>query len=298
MTLPLKILPVWPGDMFGIVSCSHYLSEQQLQAGKDRLEHLGYRTIFCQDPTLEALPFAANASRRVEALNMAFTRQTIRAVLASRGGGGALDLLSLINPEVFRKNPKAFVGFSDATAILLFLVHQAGMVAFHGPTLSKYAEEGFGRTLASLNPDGFNQELKLTGPAYDVIIPGKAQGRITGGCLSLVVSLLGTPFMPDLEGWMLFLEDVGEPPHRLYRMLVQLRLAGVFERITAVLFGPLGSFLDKPLIMQALRGLKVPVVMGIPSGHMPNMLLLPLGIRASLDTQEGVLRYLESPFLD
>jgi muramoyltetrapeptide carboxypeptidase len=190
------------------------------------------------------------------------------------------------------------MGFSDATAILLFLVHQAGMVAFHGPTLSKHAEEGFACTLAALNPGGFSREVWLRGPKYKVVIPGKAQGRVTGGCLSLVVSLLGTPFMPNLEGWMLFLEDIGEPSHRLYRMLVQLRLAGVFEKVSAVIFGPLGVSLDEPLVLQALKDLKIPVVMGIPSGHMPNMLPLPLGIRASLDTQEGVLRYLETPFLD
>jgi len=298
MTSPLKILPVWPGDSVGIVSPSHYLGEHQLKAGKDRLERLGYRAIFCQEPTLEALPFAAKASRRADALTLAFTHPKIRAILAARGGGGALELLPLMNPELFRENPKAFIGFSDATAILLFLVHQAGMVAFHGPTLSKHAEEGFACTLAALNPGGFSREVRLMGPKYKVVIPGKAQGRVTGGCLSLVVSLLGTPFMPNLEGWMLFLEDIGEPSHRLYRMLVQLRLAGVFEKVSAVVFGPLGVSLDEPLVLQALKDLKIPVVMGIPSGHMHNMLPLPLGIRASLDTQEGVLRYLETPFLD
>jgi len=189
------------------------------------------------------------------------------------------------------------MGFSDTTALLLFLVHRAGLVAFHGPTLSKYAEGGFSRALDMLNPRGFHQELPLKGPEYRVIIPGRAVGRITGGCLSLLTSLLGTPFFPDLDGWMLFFEETGEPPHRIYRMLTQLRLAGVFDRVKAVLIGPLGLPLQEPIVTQALRGLKIPVVMGVPSGHMIDMVPLPFGIEALLDTQEGKLCYLESPFL-
>jgi muramoyltetrapeptide carboxypeptidase len=148
-----------------------------------------------------------------------------------------------------------------------------------------------------LNPIGFNQELSLKGTEYRVITPGRAVGRITGGCLSLLISLLGTPFFPDLDGWMLFFEDTGEPPHRIYRMLTQLRLAGVFDRVRAVLIGSLGLPLPEPIVAQALKGLRIPLVTGIPSGHMIDMTPLPFGIEAQLDTQEGKLYYLESPFL-
>jgi len=212
MTSPLKILPVWPGDSVGIVSPSHYLGEHQLKAGKDRLERLGYRAIFCQEPTLEALPFAAKASRRADALTLAFTHPEIRAILAARGGGGALELLPLMNPELFRENPKAFIGFSDATAILLFLGPPSRHGAFHGPTLSKHAEEGFACTLAALNPGGFSREVRLMGPKYKVVIPGKAQGRVTGGACRSLCPSLGPHSCPTLKAGCFFSKTLGSRP--------------------------------------------------------------------------------------
>lgn len=292
-----KVPPVWPGDPLGIIAPAHYLDEESLIQGQRRLEQLGYRVTLCQPQTLEVLPFSSSLQSRIEWLIRAFQHPNIRAILAARGGQGTLELLPFLDPTLFQAHPKAFMGFSDMTALLLFLVHQAGLVAFHGPTLSKHAEGGFSKSLKMLNPAGFEELLNLKGQEYRVIIPGRTQGRITGGCLSLVVSLLGTPFFPDLEGWMLFLEDTGEPEHRLYRMLVQLKLAGVFDRARAVLFGPLGVPLQEPIVTQALKGLNIPVIMGIPSGHRMNMTPLAFGIEARLDTQEGTLRYLESPFL-
>jgi muramoyltetrapeptide carboxypeptidase len=228
----------------------------------------------------------------------------VRGVFCARGGYGSQRLVPDLDFVPLTRAPKAVVGYSDATALLAAIVG-SGVAAVHGPMVAT----DFARGLASRSEEHLRRLLSDPGYLWeaeftDVIRHGRAVGRLVGGCLSVVAALLGTPWAPETDGAILFLEDVGERPYRLDRLLTQLRQAGVFERLAGLVFGTLVrcpvvdgvSPLD--VVRACCADLPCPVAFGLPAGHQgdgPGIenLALPLGLPVALDTMRGRLLALE-----
>jgi muramoyltetrapeptide carboxypeptidase len=241
---------------------------------------------------------AGSDQARAADLQHAFDDPAIDAVWALRGGYGTMRLLPVLRPP---RNARAFIGFSDNTALHLWL-ERAGMVSFHAPhpgsELPPVAEDCFRRVLMSGAAAG---ALPLpAGAAVHTLVAGAAEGELVGGNLAMVAALCGTPWQARTRGRILFLEDVGEAPYRLDRLLRQLELAGMVAEIAGL---ALGHFTecepaeDEPdpltLLQEFASRAGVPAVMGLPIGHVPANWTLPLGIRARLDADSGSLALLE-----
>jgi muramoyltetrapeptide carboxypeptidase len=233
-----------------------------------------------------------------------FTDRRVRAIIALRGGYGTQRILPFLDFGLIRKNPKIVVGYSDLTALSLALYTKAGLVSFAGPMvgaemargLAGAAEEFFWRCLTSVKAPGV-----VPGPA-ETFLPGAAEGRILGGNLSLVAAMAGTPYFPTFSKSLVLLEEIGERPYRIDRMLQQLALAGVWRRAAGVL---LGTFVDcgpekgKPslslpeVFTDTFRGSPLPVLAELHHGHVRQSITLPIGVRARID-RKGKLTILES----
>jgi len=304
---------VRPGATIGVVAPAGPVAREDLQAGLKRLQEWGYRTVVG-----EAVPdrrgyLAGSDARRAADFNRMWADPAVDAIICARGGYGTMRILNLLDWDLIRQNPKFFCGFSDITALHLALEREAGLVTFHGPMVA-----AFGGAEA-YNGAGLRRALQETGPLGEVpwpdpaeegaprpltIRPGVAEGRLIGGNLTLIVSLLGTRWEPDFSGRIVVLEDVDEAPYRVDRMLVQLLLAGKLQRAAGIVFGDSPTCLkgppDRPslalqeVLTELLGPLGIPVLYGFPCGHGPHRATLPLGVRARLDAEGGTLTILES----
>jgi muramoyltetrapeptide carboxypeptidase len=255
--------------------------------------------------------FAGTDAERVDDLNHFLRDPEIRMIMAVRGGYGCGRLLEAVDFEAARRDPKWVVGYSDLTALQMGLLAKLGLVTVSGPmagvefrgTPDPFTDEHFWSLVR-----GREEGRNLGNPEEEPWIPvrgGCAEGPLIGGCFSLVMSLFGTPYLPALDGAILVLEDIHEHLHRLDRMLVQLRLAGVLDRIAGLVLGqftdcgpaePGKPALNLPEIFgEVLAGLKVPCVRGYAYGHEARKRSLPWGVRARLDVDSGTFLLVEEP---
>jgi muramoyltetrapeptide carboxypeptidase len=239
---------------------------------------------------------AASDTARADALNAAFRDPAVRAVFCARGGYGTSRLLPLLDTAALRRDPKVVMGFSDITALLGALERTVRLVTFHGPVVAGFSpdpaeRERWARLLFSDAPP------EIGGGDVRALQSGAATAPIIGGNLSVFCALLGTPFQPAAAGRILFLEEVGEPLYRIDRMLTQLRLAGVLERIAGLALGrfagcgPAGDIED--LVLERLDRPSIPVLSGLPAGHGPVNQPFPLGLRAAMDGRRRSIRFPE-----
>jgi len=238
---------------------------------------------------------AGSDTARASHLAAALADPDTKAIFCTRGGYGSARLLPYLDPSLLPE-PKLLVGYSDVTALHLaaaLLWPRVHLV--HGPNLVTREFLGPGPT-CERNRQSLHQAL--FDPAYAVdeevefLVPGQARGPLVGGCLSLMVSMLGTSFAPVTDGAILFLEDVGEAPYRVDRMLTQLRAAGAFGAIRGVMFGTMRNCKDayndvRDVIRDVLSGASFPVAFGLESGHSETNLSLRLGANAQLDVARG-----------
>jgi len=225
-----------------------------------------------------------------------FSDPEVKAIFCARGGYGSARLLNKIDFDLIRKNPKIIVGFSDLTALLLAIYNKSGLITIHGPTLSDLPKsinwEHLSRLItASHRPQIFFKQGRI-------INKGKAKGILLGGNLSTICSLLDTPFLPSFEGVILFLEEKGESPYKMDRMLTQLLLSGRLEGLSALIIGQIEDCGEMEIINSMLQGrlgrLTIPVITGLPVGHGNENISLPLGLPAVLDTERMLLKIEES----
>jgi muramoyltetrapeptide carboxypeptidase len=251
---------------------------------------------------------------RLADLNQAIADPTIDAIWCIRGGYGVTRILDRVAFQPLRDRPKVVLGYSDITALLLAATRHAGLVTFHGPTarapMPAFSRWHFERVLASAEPAG--RLGRLPEPAgvlvpkdnrIMTIRPGAVEGPLMGGNLSLLQCLVGTPHWPDLEGAILFLEDVGEDLYRVDRMLAHLRAAGVLRILAGVAVGRFtqlqrhmsdGALGYDEVLATYFEPLGIPVAFGFPVGHIDDQWTLPLGVRARLDAGAGELELLEA----
>jgi muramoyltetrapeptide carboxypeptidase len=247
-------------------------------------------------------------------VNAMFADPDVRAVFAVRGGWGSARILPYLDFAAIRAHPKLLVGFSDITALHLAFAARAGFATIHGPNAasswSQFSWDAFravafdGATPTLVNPQAREDRLVPLGGRIRTFRGGQATGRLLGGNLTVLAALMGTPWLPDFSGAILFLEDVGEAPYRIDRMLTQLSLAGVLGKVAGVVFGQCarcnaadasyGGFTLSEVLQQHLAPLGVPAFQGAAIGHVANQFSLPLGVRAQIDADAGSIRLLEA----
>lgn len=244
---------------------------------------------------------AGSDARRLAELERALTDPSVDAIVCARGGYGATRLLDAIAPEVVRRARKLLVGFSDVTA-LHALFARAGLCSIHGPMvtgLGRAGEAAFLRWAARVEGAPFPALEGLTR-----IAPGVAEGVLVGGNLAVLAALVGTPYAPPIDGAVLLLEDVGEAPYRVDRMLTSLRHAGWLERVHGIVLGSFhgcdpradGRTVEE-VLTERLGDRGVPVVGGVSAGHQPSDEALPLGVRVRVDGDRGALSFLDSAII-
>jgi muramoyltetrapeptide carboxypeptidase len=239
---------------------------------------------------------AGSDHERASDLHEMFADPEVKAIFCTRGGYGSARLLTEIDFSVIRNNPKIFVGFSDITALLIALYTQCGLVTIHGPTLTNLPNDKNWEHLSRLITT--SQGLQVSFQHGITIKEGKARGTLLGGNLSTLCSLLDTPFLPSFDGIILFIEEKGESPYRLDRMLTQLLLSDRLNKLAGLVIGHMKDCEKEEeinaLLHERLGRLPIPVAAGLPVGHGGENISLPLGLPAVLDTERMVLEIEEA----
>jgi muramoyltetrapeptide carboxypeptidase len=306
MTTLLKPRSVPAGAQVAVVSPASTPQQERVDRGLAALRALGYAPqpsdhILARGP----LYFAGTPAMRLSDLHQAFTDDEQRAIFCTRGGYGSNYLLEELDIDLIAENIKPLIGYSDLTALHLWLLDQIQMPAFHGPMLSADFAREDGVHLPSL-------QAALSGKPYTVgtheglrsLHPGRARGILYGGCLSILVSMLGTTYEPQTEGKLLFLEDVNAKPYQIDRMLWQLREAGKLEGVRGIVFGEMlhctspgapPELLDQ-VILHALEDFEGPIAIGLRSGHVSRSnVTLTFGVEAELLVQKEAQLHLIDP---
>ena len=293
----LKLIAVPGGARVAVLSPAAAAKADRVERGLQALRALGYDAqpgehMLDRGP----LYFAGEDEARLSDLHHAFADDEIRAIFATRGGYGSNYLLEALDLDLIAESAKPFVGYSDLTAVQLWLLDQVQLPVFYGPMLSADFSREDGVHTASLR-------AALTGQTYKVgaeeglrtLRAGEARGRLYGGCLSIITALLGTPFEPQTEGKLLFLEDTNEKPYKVDRMLWQLRQAGKLEGVTGIVFGEMLECAapNKPgwleeAMLGVLEDFEGPIAIGLRSGHVSRQnVTLTLGVQAQLRAGDG-----------
>jgi muramoyltetrapeptide carboxypeptidase len=298
------------GDLIGIVSpASPVADPAKITSGVRYLESLGYQTMVGRHVTQTVGYLAGTDKQRAEDIHTMFSNKQVRAIICVRGGYGTPRLLSILDYRLMARNPKILVGFSDITALELAIWKMTRMITFHGPMLAgdmaggidPFTEEMFWRVVTS--PKKLGKVLLPDISSIGVLQGGSASGRLLGGNLALVASLLGTRYQPDFRKSVLMLEDIGEEPYRIDRMLVQLKNSGVLEKAGAILGGRFTDCVpedkSKPslsvedLLLEAARGLGKPFLVNLPFGHARVKMTLPIGLRIRVNAGAKSIEYME-----
>ncbi len=301
------------GDTVGIIKPAGFLADEfELQLVMETVTAMGLVTKPAPHLRTRFGYLAGTDQDRAADLNAMYADDSVRAVFAVRGGWGSARILPYLDFDLIRAHPKLLVGFSDITALHLAFAAKAGFATIHGPNAgsswSKYSWESFrsiafeAATPTYINPQASEDRLVQRKWRTQTIRPGKATGRLLGGNLTVLTSLLGTPYLPDFDGAILFLEDVDEAEYRIDRMLTQLGLAGILRRVAGVVFGQctncrstgpsIGGFTVAEILRQHLHPLGVPVYQGALFGHVDDQFSIPVGVRAEIDATTGSLRLL------
>ncbi len=300
----LKPISLKKGDKIGVLAPSGAVQGEQLDEGVSVLQREGFRVELAEGISDKKGYLAGDPERRAKAVVHFFERDDIHAIFCARGGFGSIQLLPLLDIQTIRSNPKIFVGYSDVSVLLNWLIQKCGLVAFHGPMVTMDIARG----LEQQSKDFLWGTLCGTHKQWEVhtletICPGRGvvYGAVTGGCLSVIVTTLGTPYEIRTEGRILFLEDIGEKAYRIERMLTHLKMAGKLEHVAGVVFG---QFTDcgineerdlKEIVREIFQEVSYPVLWGFHGGHGKVNLLLPFGVKMAVDGNAGSLSLLESP---
>ncbi|MGA0073157.1 MAG: S66 peptidase family protein, partial [Steroidobacteraceae bacterium] len=252
--------------------------------------------------------FAGTDAERAADINAAFADPSVKMIFA-RGGWGSARLLPLLDYETITANPKVLLGYSDATALITGVHAKTGLVTFHGPTpVSRFSAEYIrrvvmdGEALEMSNPVDIPENKTVqTEDRIQVLRPGKARGRLLGGNLTVLTAIMGSEYLPNFDGAILFLEDVNEAVYRVDRMFTELKLAGILDRIAGFVFGrctdcdpdsSYGSLTLEEVLKEHILPLGIPAFSGSMIGHISEQFTLPLGIDAELDAGRGSLQLL------
>ena len=292
--------PINKGDTIGLVApAGSLISKDNFSSGLKILEQQGFQVKYNKSILLSKGYLAGSDQDRAEEFNRLWSDPEVKALLAVRGGYGCLRMLDLIDMKQIRRTPKILIGFSDLTVLLNAIHQKTGMVTFHGPvvttlaSIDKKSEKSFFNVLSGKTPD----EIKPSG--LKIIKDGNAKGILLGGNLTTLVHMIGTPYEIPWEKAILFLEDIGELPYRLDRLLTHLDKAKRLHKIKGLI---LGTFTDeerkeksqlqktvRTIILGLLKNKKIPIWENFPVGHSRRNMILPVGIKVHMDSSTGKL---------
>jgi len=285
------------GDRIGVIAPAGPVNESDLQPGLSMLESSGFAVYVAPHVYYRHGYLAGDDEMRLADLHAIFEDKEIKAVLCARGGYGSLRILDRINYGLIKENPKIIAGYSDITALLMGIQRKTGLVTFHGPMVQEFAsgDKNNWNSLCSLISS--NKPLKMDLREGTVLIQGSAVGPLIGGNLSMIIHLLGTPFLPFLDGCILFIEEKGESLYRLDRMLTHFALSGQLQGISGLIAGEFvgcgDRFAVNRLLMDKLSDMGVPLITGLSVGHGAKNLALPIGVMADLNTDLMTLTIME-----
>lgn len=290
------------GDTIGVAAPASPFDRGVFQKGVRALEKLGFSVCHRKDIFDQNRYFAGTEARRAEEFMELIERKDVAAIMFARGGYGSQRVIPLLDAAKISEHRKPVVGFSDITALLTFLRQSADLPTMYGPVITQLAKDSSG-----INSESLSRALTTSGPMGEVpskgagvLKPGKAVGRLVGGCVSLINSSIGTGYQLDARDSILFLEDAGEKVYVLDRMLTQLRASGALDSVRGIVFGSLTPLEGEPhdteeMIKDVLKDFEGPVVTSFPAGHSETFVTLHLGVEAELSANEGepVLTYRE-----
>jgi muramoyltetrapeptide carboxypeptidase len=291
-----------PGNRIGVVAPAGCVEPDALLRGAQVIRDQGFE-VELSSRILESKGYLAGDERnRADDLIDFFQRSDINAIFCARGGFGSAQLLPFLIQSNFRPSPKIFAGYSDITILLNWLRNQFGLVTFHAPMVAMELAHGLnGRTQEAFWGLLTGAQSEWQVELAEVIRPGKAEGEMMGGCLSVLVTTLGTPYEIQTDGKLLFLEDVGERPYRIERMLTHLKMAGKLDHLAGLVFGDFTNCeAEGPrgvlrIIDEIFAKAPYPVLTGMPAGHGNENITLPFGVRMILDGNSRALSLVESP---
>jgi muramoyltetrapeptide carboxypeptidase len=291
-----------PGDTIGIAAPASPFDPEAFDGGVAVLESMGYQVQIPEGLFERNGYLAGSDSERASLLMGLFEDDSIRAIFCARGGFGSMRLLPLLDFETICSRPRILMGFSDITALLIVVNNWCRTVTFHGPLVTTLGK-GSEKTRTALTDAVASSKPFALSPDEGVVInAGKASGRLLGGNLTSLSHLMGTPYEPSFKGCLLFLEDRGEAPYRIDRMLSQLRLGGHLDGVAGVV---LGSFQDcgslehvYSIVKDAFSFTGVPVMAGFAFGHGTENITIPIGVEAELNTEDGILAFQEEAVVD
>ncbi len=309
----MPILPkrLCPGDTLGLIAPASAPPDPKAVDGSvAALEQMGFKVKLGRHVRKRWGFLAGQDRERAADLMEMFTHPKVNGIVCLRGGYGSGRLLPLLDYPAIRKNPKVFVGYSDITSLHCAFLKKSNLLTFHGPSVAAHFTEKDFPEFSRLSWLNMLMQPIAAGSlctGYDgktvsVVSRGRVSGELIGGNLSLLVTMLGTPYQPSFRGKLLFLEDVDEKPYRMDRMLTHLLNAGLLQQVAGIAVGICHECFDpkakaageyrqtlEDVFKERLKPLKVPVVLGLPFGHVPHNATLPVGGRATLDANRGNL---------
>lgn len=288
-----------PGATLAVVSPASTPKPDLVHRGIAHLQSLGYKTVLGSH-ALDRGPlyYAGTVEDRLHDFHAAFADRGVDGIVCVRGGWGSAELLPYLDAALIQANPKVFIGYSDHTSLHCWLHNEANLVTFYGPMAAADFSQDDGVDLASWRHslEGAGGWSVGVAEGLRVLRPGVADGRVNGGCISIFVEALGTPYAPRIESeTILFLEDVGTKPYQWDRMLLHLRYSGLLKKVTGIVFGDMNQcveegeseYLDRA-ILHSLRDFNGPIAIGLRSGHVGAAnVTVPLGISAALDLSDS-----------
>lgn len=305
------------GDTIGLIAPASAATRGAYEKAVENLEAMGFKIKTSENARIRKGFLAGNDKHRIEDLHAMFADDSVNGIVCIRGGYGSGRLLSGIDYDLIKANPKVLVGYSDITALLYAVHKNTGLVCFHGPVgaseFSDFTKDAFEDVLMKGKKSVVIKRPKewqdLESKAFETIAikEGVASGPLVGGNLSLMVSVLGTPYDMDFEGSMVFIEEIGESPYRVDRMLTQLLNSGKLDNAAGLALGVFKGCETSPndpdyalsvslkeVLMDRLAKLNIPVIYGLPIGHIDDNATLPFGIKAELNVEKGTLKLLEA----
>jgi muramoyltetrapeptide carboxypeptidase len=301
-------------NTIGLIAPAGFIKQEELDESIKNIESLGFNVLIGEHILERMGYFSGSDKMRAEEVNKMFANQTVSGIICARGGYGCNRILPFLDYTSIKNNPKPLIGYSDITSLICAIFHRTGLIGFHGPvgvsTYNAFSVKNFRDVLMEPKDELilWSAEENSNKSEYQVIPirSGEAVGELVGGNLSVIVSLIGTEFDIETKNKIIFLEEVGEEPYRIDRMLTQMIQAGKFKSAAGIALGVFSKCEPKPdqsgitnsfslpeVLYDRLFDLGIPVVYGLSFGHITNKFTLPCGIKARLDVDKKLIQLLE-----
>ncbi len=298
------------GNTIGIISPGGGIKhETSLDKTRSVLKNLGFKTVLSKNALGRWGYYSGTDAERVRDIHEMFSNPQIDAIITTRGGSGCNRLLPMLDYDLIKNNPKALIGYSDITALVNAIYAKTGLIGFHGPVITSTWNDFTINHFRQTVMEGMKVLCKNPIESRDdhivrTINPGKAQGTLVGGNLSVISTMLVDDYFPPWEDSILFLEDVEEGVYRIDRMLMHLKLAGVLDKIRGIVFGQCTSceeeetgFTLEEVLHHYIKPLDIPAWYGSMIGHIYDKFTIPVGLKAEINADRGTIQFLESAVL-